>query len=407
MLTDVGSRSQAAPVERGRSAMKRSGSRARVVVADDLSGAAELAGVLHGVGLAATIVLDGRPSPRGVSAVDLHVRDEPGPRALDVAQGAVGTWDVRYVKIDSLLRGPVRAIVKGCSAGTRRVIVCSALPSAGRTIVGGVPFLHGEPLQRSDAWRAEPTTPPASMRELLAPLAAAEPSDAPSLPAGAVLVADASTDADLDCVAALVEEGDLLPVGSAGLFGALVRRGAFGFGDERPGQAPGIADGRTGGVAIVVGTTSDAARAQIEALERAGALIAAMDPDDDRAGIPGAARAAIEAGGRVVLCWNRAAEVDAARAASLTERLADHALQGLGDDDRVSLVLTGGRTARAVLERLAVPNMCVAGVVHHGAVIARTAAGRLVGVRPGGFGGPDSLLEMANAVQPEPRREQL
>ncbi|TLF56227.1 hypothetical protein FE391_39555, partial [Nonomuraea sp. KC401] len=67
---------------------------------------------------------------------------------------------------------------------------------------------------------------------------------------------------------------------------------------------------------------------------------------------------------------------------------------------RADLVLTGGETARRVLDALGVREMVPVGQVHHGAVHSRTPDGRSVVTRPGSFGGPDSLLRIAAHLRP-------
>ncbi|MGP3945947.1 nucleotide-binding domain containing protein, partial [Streptomyces sp. 6N106] len=66
----------------------------------------------------------------------------------------------------------------------------------------------------------------------------------------------------------------------------------------------------------------------------------------------------------------------------------------------VDLVLTGGETARRVLDALAVTELDPVGQVHHGAVHLSTPDGRSVVTRPGSFGDPDSLRHIVQALRP-------
>ncbi|QDL69384.1 hypothetical protein DNK48_08195 [Streptomyces malaysiensis subsp. malaysiensis] len=66
----------------------------------------------------------------------------------------------------------------------------------------------------------------------------------------------------------------------------------------------------------------------------------------------------------------------------------------------VDLVLTGGETARRVLDALAVAELDPVGQVHHGAVHLATPDGRSVVTRPGSFGDPDSLRQIVQALRP-------
>jgi uncharacterized protein YgbK (DUF1537 family) len=66
---------------------------------------------------------------------------------------------------------------------------------------------------------------------------------------------------------------------------------------------------------------------------------------------------------------------------------------------RADLVLTGGETARRTLEALGVRTLEPIAQIHHGAVQCRTPDGRHVVIRPGSFGGPDSLVEIVAACR--------
>jgi 4-hydroxythreonine-4-phosphate dehydrogenase len=67
---------------------------------------------------------------------------------------------------------------------------------------------------------------------------------------------------------------------------------------------------------------------------------------------------------------------------------------------RPDLVLTGGETARRVLDALGVTTLRPVGEIHHGAVHCTTTDGRSVVTRPGSFGGPDSFVRIAAALRP-------
>ncbi len=67
--------------------------------------------------------------------------------------------------------------------------------------------------------------------------------------------------------------------------------------------------------------------------------------------------------------------------------------------DDADLVLTGGETARRVLDALGVTRAAAGrGQVHHGAVLCEAPDGRMIVTRPGSFGGPDSLVQIVRAL---------
>lgn len=368
--------------------------------------------MLYQTGHSTTIALTAPIADGSINVVDLALRDQTEDIARRCMRHAVESWDVRYVKIDSLVRGPVRAMVDGCRKDHRQLLVCPALPSAGRTVVDGVVLMDDAALDVSGAWRLELATPPASLGELLAPAATAwiGPTSTPPLRHDTILCADARTDDDLDRLADLVTRRMLLPIGAAGLFGALARRRAIVAGAEyhKPTDHDAPVDDHLGdgrdvrGVLVVVGTGSTRAHAQIAGLHRAGASVVELDPQSAAPSISATARSTICRGGSVVVHWRQSARTDPRRSAALSETLADIVADVAAADQRVSLVLTGGQTARSVLDRLHVTTLRPTSVVHHGAVVATTNQGRLVGIRPGSFGNGDSLVRMRNAVAWQP-----
>ncbi|GHJ33066.1 hypothetical protein TPA0910_74990 [Streptomyces hygroscopicus subsp. sporocinereus] len=73
----------------------------------------------------------------------------------------------------------------------------------------------------------------------------------------------------------------------------------------------------------------------------------------------------------------------------------------------LDLVLTGGETARRVLDALAVTELHPVGQVHHGAVHLSTPDGRSVVTRPGSFGDPDSLRHIVQALRLHPTERKV
>jgi len=140
------------------------------VIADDLSGAAETAGVLARPGRAARIVLAGagRPLPAasGLTVVDLDSRTATPADAARAVHAALAAAPPRariFKKIDSLLRGNLAAEI-GALAAARPVVLAPALPVGGRTVRDGVVHLDGDPLHETDAWRIEPVRAPRAGR---------------------------------------------------------------------------------------------------------------------------------------------------------------------------------------------------------------------------------------------------
>lgn len=211
-------------------------------LADDLSGAAEVAAAL---GLRGRIVLGPATAPPcdGESVVlDLDTRQLAPEDAAGAVRAALAYADGGVVlkKIDSLLRGNLAAEAAAYATGATGVVIAPALPVAGRTVREGVVNLHGTALHTTDAWRAEPGAAPVSVGAALGgvptrvvPLATVRAPEPTLYDRLRVLVAegyhpvcDAETDADLDAIAeaALRLGPGIRLMGTGGLAAALGRR---------------------------------------------------------------------------------------------------------------------------------------------------------------------------------------
>ncbi|CAL9373564.1 hypothetical protein SUDANB176_00918 [Streptomyces sp. enrichment culture] len=427
-----------------------------VALADDLSGAAEAAALLR---LPARIAL--HPAEPAVPAagesmvVDLDSRyldDDAAAAAVRAALAAAhaaadGTQDAReahdtgdtddtrnddpcafravnsraphgrtlwYKKCDSLLRGPVGAEAAAFAEGAEVLVIATALPAARRPVRGGVVLVDGVPLHECAAWRAEERAAPRSVAEALAPL----PTEAVPVEAvrqgpialagwfrgvaarGRHPVCDAETDADLAVVAAaaaLLGPGCRL-LGSGGLATALGRR----IGPRPPAPAAGEAAGvpEAGPSAppllVVAGSAEPVVTEQVARLVAAGARHVPLPPGELTGPAP-VTLSGVAPGTVTVLSVDGSDGVRPGAARRIVAGLARtvSALPG-----RPDLVLTGGETARRVLDAIGVTTLWPVGEIHHGAVHSRTTDGRSVVTRPGSFGGPDSFLRIAAALRP-------
>ena len=409
------------------------GAPALLVLADDLSGAAETAAVFLSRTTRTELVLgaaavDGVPAGTDVVVVDLDDREVvPAEAAARTAAAlAAGPPPVRVLaKLDSLLRGTVAARV-GALRARGGVVVAPALPALGRVVRDGVLTVDGVPLAATRAWATQGTPAPDTVAAALPtlPTVVLDLSTVRSdrlaaaltraVRAGRVPVCDGERDADLDAVVAAVatasaELPGLALAGSAGVATALAQtRSAASGAPPPPPPRPGAP-----GPLVVVGSAESTAAAQVSRLVDAGvpelrlpaAELLAPGPAGDEAGHLAAALAT----GPVVVRPDPAAPVDprdSRRLAAGLGALAARVVVRTGQP--VDLVLTGGETARRVLDALGVDRLTPVGQVHHGAVVSRLPGGSLVVTRPGSFGDPDSLLAILAALHPpQPRTPPL
>jgi uncharacterized protein YgbK (DUF1537 family) len=155
---------------------------ALVIVADDLTGAADCGVACTGAGLDTVVVLSeifrAWDWAADVIAVDADTRRTPAETAAVVTERIVrelcsgGEAPILYKKIDSTLRGNFAVEIAAArrAYGDLRVpgkgspatispppltIVAPAFPATGRTTQGGRMFVQGKPMEEGDVWRKE------------------------------------------------------------------------------------------------------------------------------------------------------------------------------------------------------------------------------------------------------------
>lgn len=369
----------------------------RWIVADDLSGAAEAAGVLVRNGRIATVLMDGGRAGEGATVVDLHVRNA-GDRAEAAIRAGLGSRRrVDYVKIDSQLRGPVTALISVVST-TSAVVLSPALPLLDRSVRDGVPLLGGVPLVDAlhSAWRTEATRAPRTLTDVTPTWCRVRRSSVSDVRsgvfasrlqntrAGDVHIPDTADADDLDAVATAIRGAArrVTPVGSAGLLEALVRTSS----SEAPTSPP--SPGASDRVLLVLGTLEPVAMRQLDAI-REGTTLLTVHREDDAETIASRIRIALTGDARVVVLT--ASNATGPHDPSVARRLGEAAGRAVRTQPRVALALIGGETARQTLDALGERSLSVAGEVHPGAVLCLTAEGRAVVTRPGSFGTDESL----------------
>jgi 4-hydroxythreonine-4-phosphate dehydrogenase len=384
-----------------------------LILADDLSGATEVAAVIAPPGSArAEIVLTPAvPGPAApVAAIDLDSRQLAPAAAADAMRAALRLPVARsatlvFAKVDSLLRGNLAATVAAVRESGRPTVLATALPAQHRSVRDGVLHLAGEPLHHTTAWAAEGAAPPRSVAAALAPVPVAvvpltvirgpalAAALAELLAGGAVPACDAETDRDLD---AIVAAARTIPgvrlAGAGGLAAALGRALRLPPDGAESGE-------RADAVLTVVGTAAPVAREQVRRLAAAGATRV-------RVPVTGLLEGRVDLGdlgaGSTVLTLESSADPVPADAPRIARSLATAVAGAVRSSPlRVDLVLTGGETARRILDALGIVQLTPTEVVHHGAVACRADDGRTVVTRPGSFGGPDSLVRIVQALLPE------
>ena len=353
---------------------------ALAIVADDLTGAADIAGILRRAGVRVSLVAGDPVSGSPVPAVDaivvgLRIRTAPVAEAVERtsaaadwllrAGAAVLAWKICST-FDSTPAGNIGPVTDALLAltGLPAALVCPAFAENGRVVRGGRLYVHGVALDESPM-RDHPLTPmrDADLARLLAPQVA-EPGrivriDAAGDATGAIeaaiaagaryLIPDAPDDAAATALGDAVV-GRALPVVASGLVPGLVA------GLRRAGRLPGApteppAVPRAGGPALIVaGSCSTATRAQVERFATTYPVVR-IDAAGDATG---AIEAAIAAGARYLI----PDAPDDAAAAALGDAVVGRALPVVASGLVPGLVAglrRAGRLAGAPTEPPAVP----------------------------------------------------
>jgi uncharacterized protein YgbK (DUF1537 family) len=330
-----------------------------IIVADDLTGAADSAARGHAAGLSAEIWLQPPLFPANADLVALtsDSRHLPADIAAQQVRATVAAMPmphapVWYKKIDSTLRGHLGAEISAMLAALTKehAVIAPAFPAQHRGLRAGMLVA-----EQAAAGLHLPT-----MLAGYGPVAAfglaavRQGSDrlAHALRQAAaqarLLVFDALTDADLAIVAAAAERAlpNALLCGSAGLAAILAARlaPAADHPDERAAAV-------RGPLLIVVGSASTRAHEQIAFLRSSGQYAAYQIGDT------------IEPGGRDLLLHlpelGPQAALDSAASRRVSEALAEQAHTIVQRERPGLLVLVGGDTAIAVLARLGIDSLRV------------------------------------------------
>jgi uncharacterized protein YgbK (DUF1537 family) len=399
-----------------------------LIIADDLTGAADCAIAFAKRGLESVVAWEKHADAVGVQVLSV----DAGTRRLPPAQAAKLQVDVLaahyrpglrlYKKIDSTVRGQpaaelaaLLAYAPAQSEGRPRLaILAPAFPGTGRVTVNGSIVVQGVPLEQTPLWAREHTYASANVVEILAsaglsaeflPLdVVADPEKVLARLASArwrglaAIVCDAKTEADLAAVAAgsLPLADEVIWVGSAGLAAALATAET---GDVQPPKLPPLMSGHRN-VLVVVGTLAEASRLQAKTLVEAGLVRHLLISPD--ALFAGPCSPAWQQGSQqlarhlsthedVLLELEQAAHPDLSRGALLSERLAAF-IAGVGNAF-AGLIATGGDTVYALLSKLGVHSIRLLEEVEPGVPLGITvgAVSLPLVTKAGAFGDAQTL----------------
>ncbi len=343
------------------------------VIADDLTGAAELGAVGLRYGLRAEVVRSGKPS--GVAdlvCVDTDSRSsepkEAAKRAAAAAKllrGAGAKWV--YKKIDSVLRGNVTVEVEAVmkQLDFNRALLLPANPSLGRIIRDGEYFIKGQPVHRTE-FAKDPEYPrhsPQVLRLLTEPehfllrLANGEL----SVPENTLLIGQTDTS---ERVRQWVDarEPAWLPVGGSEFFGALLEA-------EFAGATPSVPEKinfSTGKQLFICGTASKSVQVLVKSSRAAAVPVFGLPRElmwgenfstGAREVISQRIVEAFKTSRRVVLCVGLPPVKDVPTARRLADHLVDIAELVLRRVVVKNIFAEGGATSAELLRRMKWPRL--------------------------------------------------
>lgn len=153
--------------------------RSMLIVADDLSGAADCAIAFAGAGRRTVVTLETSSVMNTAAETDNAdvIAADTDTRRLSPQDAARHTADAfnalnapgrrLYKKIDSTLRGNWTAEVAALQPLAGLAIVAPSFPATGRTLHQARVLVHGEPLENTETWKLENAGKPADVRAML------------------------------------------------------------------------------------------------------------------------------------------------------------------------------------------------------------------------------------------------
>jgi len=409
--------------------------RSILIIADDLTGAADSAVQFRQAGFSAVVLAQPASHrsawPRAqVVSLSLNTRDaspaavrriweRQAPTIRALAQDALV-----YHKIDSTLRGhpglEVRLLLD--CLGAASAIVVPAFPKLGRHTVDGVHRVYGVPLAETEYSRTRRRSLPTShLPDLLMAGDDARPIHLPwqVIDGGVEIVAQWLRERlDEPCRLITADAADehhldILTQAVLPLVGRVLLVGSAGWAERLAMACKGVlADIPTGPGALgVVGSLSAIATRQVEVASEAGVTVVQCAPPSAHAMLGDTARdwqsvVHTLAAGRSVLLWTNPGDPRAAARSAgqrVLRTVADRVRALLSTTPVSGLMIVGGDTAQTVFRALHASGLVLAGEVAPGVPYGRLLHGPFAGLptatKAGGFGADTVLKECLKFLQ--------
>jgi len=380
------------------------------VIADDLTGAAELGGIGFRYGLSAKVVLEAdRGGETELLCSDTDSRSAPleaaGRLAATAARAltaAGANWV--YQKVDSVLRGHVAVELEAVinQLGLRRVLLVPANPGLGRVIRNGCYFIGGKPIHETD-FRLDPEYPCGTpwVRELLGtaislPVQVCRLRE--RLPPNGIVIGECETAADLRQWAGRWDDSTLA-AGAAEFFAALLE--TLGRSPARAFAGPSAASTARPEL-FVCGSTSESCRAFVTRSRDHGVPVVCL-PEETARGVEFApsecerlaerVKAALQSNPRVILAVGLPPVTDRRVARQLVGHLTGIAAAVMQQSTVGHVYVEGGATATSLTRKMNWKHLSVKCEVAPGVVTLQPAGerSRLLTLKPGSYVWPKGV----------------
>lgn len=366
-----------------------------LVIADDFTGAAEIAGIGWRFGLPTQLLRGERARPAdGLTVIDTDTRLLSDADAADRVSNFLensSKFNLVFKKIDSVLRGPVRSEVHAALRATKlwRASLVPQNPSRARIIRQGIYFVDDKPLEQTE-FANDPHHPAktSNVRERIG-LGFHDES---------IEIHDAVTLEEVEAIAKKLS-GDELPVGGADFFCAVLRHR---IGNPPP---PPTFQFGAGGKLFVCGTTSRQRESLLKNAVRQNFVLCPVTDNtaDDEEFLQ--ATAGLENNRNALLYYDGPIRATTPRAERIGKRFSSAVQNILSRGHLKQLLIEGGATAAAICESLKLKHFEIAGEISQGIVALRGMAGEytrptetaapapLIIVKPGSYAWPCEVLD--------------
>jgi len=374
------------------------------VLADDLTGACELAAIGHRWGLQTVVSmeLDHPPGGAGLVVYDTETRLESGgvasAKILSAIPNLAGQRARRmiYKKTDSVMRGPISAELDTLVThlGYKRVFLMPSNPALGRTVRDGFYRINGVPLHETafaqDLHHPARSSWVSNLLGACPTLAVHRAGPADDIPDDGLVIGDAESAGDLAVWANRLDE-DTLPAGAAAFFEAILA-GIRPF-PETAGAPPAV----FGKQLLISGTIDPAQQAVLGEVRAAGCPAASRSLDElNTFASPAWSREVIgilQDSDSCLVYIDNTSQPDPGKSRLVRDTLASVCQTVVGGAEISHVIAEGGATAASIAQRLNWRQFEVVHAWSQGIVTLRplTCPEMLFSLKPGSYPWPDSF----------------